>query len=139
MNPVNCVGVMGKGLALQFKRAFPGNFEAYVSACMSGDVRLGRMFTCETGSLTVPRFVVNFPTKHHWRDRSALKDIDNGLRHLVAVIKELNIRSLAVPALGCGLGGLSWREVKQSILRELGGLQDVEVTVYEPTDLTIWL
>ena len=83
VNPVNCIGAMGKGLALQFRRAYPGNYDAYVAACRAGDVRPGWMFTYETGKAEGPRLIVNFPTKRHWRDSSRIEDIEAGLRGLV--------------------------------------------------------
>ena len=131
VNPVNCVGVMGKGLALQFKRAYPGNYDAYVAACRRGAVRPGRMFTYETGR-EGPRLIVNFPTKQHWRDSSRIEDIEAGLRGLAWEVATRSIRSLALPAVGCGLGGLDWTEVRERIESTLGGLGAVRVVVYEP-------
>jgi O-acetyl-ADP-ribose deacetylase (regulator of RNase III) len=132
VNSVNCVGVMGRGVALQFKRAFPGNFKAYQIACRHGDVRPGRMLVYETGKLTNPRFIINFPTKRHWRGRSRLEDIESGLLALVQVIQERGIKSIALPPLGSGLGGLDWKLVKARIQAALSGLRDVNVTVFEP-------
>lgn len=131
VNPVNVVGVMGKGVALQFKRAFPDNFQAYSVACSRGEVQVGRMFTVET-SLMQPRLIVNFPTKRHWRSPSRLGDIAAGLADLRRVIGEYGVASVAVPALGCGNGGLEWCDVKPLIAAELGGLPGVEVAVYAP-------
>jgi O-acetyl-ADP-ribose deacetylase (regulator of RNase III) len=132
VNTVNTVGVMGKGLALQFKQAYPANFRAYESACRHGEVRLGRMFTYETGQLGKPRFVINFPTKGHWRSKSKLSDIKAGLADLRTLIRERNIRSIAVPPLGCGNGGLDWRDVRPVIMEALGDLPGVHVMVYPP-------
>ena len=132
VNPVNCVGVMGKGLALQFKRAYPGNYDAYVKACRRGEVRPGRMFTYETGKAEGPRLIVNFPTKRHWRDRSRIEDVEAGLRGLVWEIATRGIRSVALPAVGCGLGGLEWPEVRERIESTLGGLGAVRIVVYPP-------
>lgn len=115
VNTVNTQGVMGKGIALQFKKAWPEMFRAYKSACQRGEVTLGRMHVWETGQLTGPRFIINFPTKHHWRSRSRVKDIQAGLGDLVRVIDELGITSIAVPPLGCGNGGLDWAEVEPVI------------------------
>lgn len=115
VNPVNCVGKMGAGIAAQFKRAFPGNFEAYARACESGSVRPGVMFVHETGMLPNPRFIINFPTKRHWRDASRIGDIRAGLRTLVLEVKLREIQSIAIPALGCGLGGLAWADVRPCI------------------------
>jgi O-acetyl-ADP-ribose deacetylase (regulator of RNase III) len=134
VNTVNTVGIMGKGLALQFKQAYPGNFHAYESACRHGEVRLGRMFTYETGQLDKPRFVINFPTKGHWRSRSRLSDIKSGLASLREVIRERHIDSIAIPPLGCGNGGLDWSDVRPLIVEALGDLPGVRVMVYPPQE-----
>lgn len=131
VNTVNTVGVMGKGIALQFKNAFPGNYEAYRLACEEQTVRLGEMFVFETGTLGRPRWIVNFPTKQHWRARSRLQDIEAGLVALCATIREHEIESIAVPPLGCGNGGLDWADVLPSILTRLDEL-DAEVRIYPP-------
>jgi O-acetyl-ADP-ribose deacetylase (regulator of RNase III) len=132
VNPVNCVGVMGRGLALQFKRAFPRNFAAYAEACRRGQVQPGRVLVVETGQSTTPRYIANFPTKRHWKDPSRLADIDAGLVALRAEVARLGVRSIAVPPLGCGLGGLAWSEVRPRIYRALAAL-DVRVLLYEPS------
>ena len=132
VNTVNTVGVMGKGLALQFKQAYPGNFRAYQAACRRGEVQLGKMFTYETGLTGRPRFVINFPTKGHWRARSRLNDIKEGLTDLRRVIRDRKIQSVAIPPLGCGNGGLDWRDVRPLITGALGDLPDVRVMVYPP-------
>ncbi|MGH1450927.1 MAG: type II toxin-antitoxin system antitoxin DNA ADP-ribosyl glycohydrolase DarG [Pseudomonadaceae bacterium] len=132
INTVNCVGVMGRGIALQFKKAFPDNFKAYAAACKNSQVEPGRMFVFETGQLTAPRYIVNFPTKRHWRGASRMEDIDAGLKALVETIRQYQIRSIAVPPLGSGLGGLDWAEVKPRIESALEPLNDVQVIVYEP-------
>lgn len=132
VNTVNCVGVMGRGIALQFKNAYPLNFKAYEAACKRKDVEPGRMFVFETGQLTNPRFIINFPTKRHWRGKSRMEDIDSGLVALVREIRERGIRSIAIPPLGSGLGGLNWAEVRERIEEALSGLSDVDVVVYEP-------
>lgn len=132
VNTVNTVGVMGKGIALQFKRAFPENFRAYERACRNGEVRLGRMFVHETNSLHGPRFVINFPTKSHWKGSSKLVDIKNGLHSLVETIRIFGIKSIAVPPLGCGLGGLDWNDVRPLIEAALKPLSDLEVHLYAP-------
>ena len=133
VNTVNCVGVMGRGIALQFKDAFPENFKAYAEACRRQAVQPGRMFVFATGQLAPPRFIINFPTKRHWRGKSRMEDIDAGLAALVDVIHDKGIRSIAVPPLGSGLGGLDWREVKPRIEAALAPLGDVQVIVYEPS------
>lgn len=132
VNTVNCVGIMGRGVALQFKNAFPENFKAYEAACRRGDVQPGRMFVFETGQLTNPRYIINFPTKRHWRGKSRMEDIESGLVALVDEIRRRGIRSIALPPLGSGLGGLNWRDVRQRIERALAPLSEVKVTVYEP-------
>lgn len=132
VNTVNCVGIMGKGIALQFKKAFPENFEAYAAACKRGEVVPGRMFVFETGRLVPPRFIINFPTKRHWRGKSRIEDIETGLAALVEVIRLRGIHSIAVPPLGSGLGGLDWGDVRARIQAALAKLPDLRVTVYEP-------
>ena len=136
VNTVNCVGVMGRGIALQFKKAFPENFKAYAAACQRGEVVPGRMFVFETGQLTPPRYIINFPTKRHWRGKSRIEDIEAGLKDLVRVIREKNIRSIAIPPLGSGLGGLEWSMVRQRIENALQGLTNVRIIVYEPQQET---
>lgn len=132
VNPVNTVGVMGKGLALQFKKRFPENFAAYKSACKSGELRIGKNYLFEEaakdGSV---RVVVNFPTKAHWRSPSKMEYIESGLEDLVTEIAEWEIKSIAIPALGAGLGGLNWVAVKDLIEEKLGDL-DVSIFIYEP-------
>jgi O-acetyl-ADP-ribose deacetylase (regulator of RNase III) len=132
VNTVNCVGIMGRGIALQFKNAFPENFKAYEAACAQGDVQPGRMFVFETGTMTNPKYIINFPTKRHWRGKSRMEDIEAGLNALVAEIETRRIRSLAIPPLGSGLGGLHWPDVRARIEAALSGLKDVDVLVYEP-------
>jgi O-acetyl-ADP-ribose deacetylase (regulator of RNase III) len=132
VNTVNTVGVMGKGIALQFKQAYPGNFRAYEAACRRGQVELGRMFVVEAGGLGLPQWIINFPTKKHWRGKSSLGDIRSGLADLRRIIGECEIASIAIPALGCGNGGLSWSDVRPLIAEALGGLPDVRVVVYPP-------
>lgn len=132
VNTVNCVGVMGRGVALQFKNAYPANFKAYEAACKREAVQPGRMFVFETQQLTQPRFIINFPTKRHWRGKSRIEDIDAGLADLVDVIRDKGIRSIAIPPLGSGLGGLDWDDVRPRIERALAGLAHVQVLVFEP-------
>lgn len=131
VNTVNTVGVMGKGVALQFKRAYPLNFEAYRAAVDRGEVGLGRVFVHETGRVEGPRLIINFPTKRHWRAKSRLADIEAGLADLRRVLREEDVKSVALPALGCGLGGLEWAQVRPLIESALDGL-DARVVVYEP-------
>ncbi len=130
VNTVNTKGVMGKGVALQFKRAFPDNYKAYRAACEAGEVQLGRMFVTG-GRLVNPRLIVNFPTKGHWKSRSRLQDIDAGLKDLRRVVEDNDVKSLAMPPLGCGLGGLAWSDVRPMIEAALGDLP-TKVIVFEP-------
>jgi O-acetyl-ADP-ribose deacetylase (regulator of RNase III) len=135
VNTVNTVGVMGKGVALAFKRRFPDNYEFYRQACERGEVQIGRMLVFETGRLQ-PRYIINFPTKRHWRERSELVYIEQGLRDLVRKVRDLDIRSVAVPALGCGNGGLDWKEVRRLIIKAFEPLKDVKVLVFEPQSVS---
>ena len=135
VNTVNTVGVMGKGLALQFKRRFPANFDAYVAACKRGEVEIGRMLVVENDGLTGPRYIINFPTKKHWRDPSELEYVRTGLSALVEEIRTRGIRSIAVPPLGCGHGGLAWSDVEPQIERAMAELPDVRVVVFAPSDI----
>jgi O-acetyl-ADP-ribose deacetylase (regulator of RNase III) len=134
VNTVNTVGVMGKGIALQFKRAFPENFAAYERACRNGEVQPGRMLVFQSGLLDGPRYIINFPTKRHWRESSRLEDIDSGLDALIIEVKRLNIRSIAVPPLGCGNGGLDWIEVKPRIQRAFQAVPKVRILLFTPDD-----
>ena len=132
VNTVNCVGVMGRGIALQFKKKFPENFAAYKRACDADEITLGEVLVFDTGKMFNPRYIINFPTKNHWRAKSRIEDIAAGLESLVAAIKDRKIKSVAIPPLGCGLGGLEWTNVRPLILRACEELQDVQVSVFEP-------
>ena len=132
VNTVNCVGFMGRGIAAQFKRAYPANFKAYEAACKRKEVVPGRMFVFATGQLTHPRFIVNFPTKRHWRGASRIEDIEAGLAALVEEVQQRGIKSIAIPPLGCGLGGLDWNDVRPLIERAFAPLPDVRTVVFEP-------
>ena len=132
VNTVNCVGFMGKGIALQFKKAFPENFKAYERACRAEEVHPGRMFIHPTNLLVNPKFIINFPTKRHWRGKSRLGDVDAGLKALVREVEKLEIRSVAVPPLGCGLGGLKWATVRPMIEKAFAGAPNVQVLLFEP-------
>jgi len=133
VNAVNTVGVMGKGIALMFKEKFPENFRAYKVACDRGEVRVGRMFVTERRQPLGPKWIINFPTKKHWRDPSKMEWIDEGLDDLRRILTELGIRSAAVPALGAGNGGLNWTQVRPRIELALGSLPECRVIVFEPT------
>jgi O-acetyl-ADP-ribose deacetylase (regulator of RNase III) len=134
VNTVNCVGFMGRGIAAQFKRTFPENFKAYEAACKRKEVVPGKMFVFVTGQLTNPRFIINFPTKRHWRGKSRIEDIESGLAALVQEVRARSVKSIGIPPLGCGLGGLAWRDVRPRIEGAFAGLADVRIVVYEPND-----
>lgn len=133
VNTVNCVGQMGFGLALQFKQAFPANYKVYADACQRGEVVPGRMFIHDHGGIVNPRYIINFPTKRHWRGQSRLEDVADGLKALVEDVRRLGIRSIALPPLGCGLGGLDWRVVRPMIEQAFAALPDVRVLLFAPT------
>ncbi len=133
VNTVNTQGIMGKGIALQFKQAFPAMFQEYEKACKAGKVQLGKMHVYDLGGLKErPRWIVNFPTKGYWRERSRLIDIERGLGDLVSNVCSLGIRSIAVPPLGCGLGGLNWADVRPRIEAAFTNLPDVNILLFEP-------
>lgn len=132
VNTVNCVGVMGKGIALQFKRRFPANFDAYAAACKRGEVELGRMFVVPTNAVQGPKWIINFPTKGHWRAKSTMADVRAGLDDLKRVIRELDIESIALPPLGAGNGGLAWPQVETVIHESLRDLDAVRVLLFAP-------
>lgn len=132
VNTVNCEGVMGKGLALQFKQAWPAMYEAYRADAKAGRVVPGTLHVWQTGLLTPPRFILNFPTKRHWKARSRFEDIDAGLVDLVSKIEGLGIRSIAIPPLGAGNGGLDWQEVRPRVEAALAPLEGVDIWLWEP-------
>ncbi|HHJ4203746.1 TPA: macro domain-containing protein, partial [Aeromonas veronii] len=132
VNTVNTVGVMGKGIALMFKERFPANMRAYAEACKQGDVVTGKMFITQTGELLGPRWIVNFPTKQHWRNPAQMAWIQDGLQDLRAWLQAQQVSSIAIPPLGAGNGGLPWPEVKQAIETALGDL-DIDILLYEPS------
>jgi O-acetyl-ADP-ribose deacetylase (regulator of RNase III) len=132
VNAVNCVGVMGKGIALQLKQAFPENFQQYKKACDAKEVEPGRMFTFSTGKLFNPKYIINFPTKRHWREKSKIEYVQTGLKALLAEVQQLGITSIAIPALGCGNGGLDWLEVKPLIELAFVELSEVKAIAFEP-------
>src|SRR5258708_39452370 len=131
VNTVNTVGIMGKGVALQFKQAYPENFKLYERACRNRQVQLGRVFVTFTGMLQ-PRLIINFPTKEHWRAPAKIDDIRRGLVDLIRVIREEDIRSIAMPPLGCGLGGLRWEAVRPLIYEAFQAVPQVEVILFAP-------
>ncbi|MBQ3351943.1 MAG: macro domain-containing protein [Thermoguttaceae bacterium] len=132
VNTVNTVGVMGKGIALQFKKAFPDMEKEYIAACKNGSLRIGKLQVWDSGSFFNPRYIINFPTKQHWRYPSKLSYIQAGLTDLIQIIRQLGITSIAIPPLGCGLGGLDWLQVNQEIVSALGAMEDVEIQIYKP-------
>jgi O-acetyl-ADP-ribose deacetylase (regulator of RNase III) len=132
VNTVNCIGIMGRGIALQFRKAFPENYEVYRAACEREEVQPGRMLVFDRQRLINPRYIINFPTKRHWKGKSRIEDIQAGLTALVQEVQARNIRSVAVPPLGCGLGGLDWEEVRPIIEEAFRALPDVRIFLYEP-------
>ncbi len=130
VNAVNCAGVMGKGLALAFKKRFPDNFAAYKRACDAGAVAIGKMFVVERAD--APRWIINFPTKRHWRGASTLADVKSGLVDLVDQVERRGIRSIAIPALGCGLGGLRWEDVRPAIVEACERWPAVRCVLFPP-------
>jgi O-acetyl-ADP-ribose deacetylase (regulator of RNase III) len=133
VNTVNCVGVMGKGIALQFKQAFPEVFTEYEKACRREKVQPGKMQVVATKSLLNPKYIINFPTKRHWKNKSRMEDVESGLVDLTRVVKDLGLKSVAIPPLGCGNGGLRWSDVRPKIESAFEQLPEVEVHLYEPT------
>lgn len=133
VNTVNTVGVMGKGIALQFKRAFPENFKIYSKACKKGELTIGKLLVTKVNSTLGEKIIINFPTKKDWRKPSEYKYIELGLEELIKVIKTYKIKSIAIPPLGSGNGGLIWEKVKTLIVRKLENV-NIDVFVYEPTD-----
>jgi O-acetyl-ADP-ribose deacetylase (regulator of RNase III) len=127
-NTVNCVGVMGRGIALEFKRRFPRMFGDYRIKCEHGEVKPGQPYLWEDDATQI----LNFPTKRHWRDNSLLQDIEDGLKYLAATYEQMGIQSIAMPPLGCGNGGLNWTVVQPLIVKHLGPPPDLDVYVYEP-------
>ena len=133
VNTVNTVGVMGKGVALMFKEAFPENFKAYLAACKAKEVQLGEMFVTKRDGFLGPKWIVNFPTKAHWRYPSQMAWIENGLDDLKRFIVSEGVKSIALPPLGAGNGGLEWSDVQHVIVEKLSDLTDVEILVFVPT------
>ncbi|KKM95835.1 hypothetical protein LCGC14_1184050, partial [marine sediment metagenome] len=126
VNPVNCEGVMGKGLALHMKKQFNLNFKFYEQACKSGELNIGTVLVSATRlERPHPKYIINFPTKSTWKKPSELVYITKGLKALEQTIERLNIKSIAIPALGCGLGGLNWNHVLPKIEETFSRLPDV--------------
>ena len=133
INTVNTVGVMGKGIALMFKERFPKNMKEYAAACKEKQVETGTMFITDTGEMMGPKWIVNFPTKRHWRAKSQMEWVIDGLDDLRRFIVDKQVRSIAIPPLGAGNGGLNWQDVKPHIEAALADLEGVDILVYEPT------
>jgi O-acetyl-ADP-ribose deacetylase (regulator of RNase III) len=132
VNPVNCVGVMGKGLALQFKQRYRDNYLAYARACGAGEVRPGKLYVYKRSTDQLPYYIINFPTKDHWFTPSKVEYIEQGLQDLVRVLRDYSIESVAIPGLGSGLGGLDWDTVYSCIESILSPLKDVRIIVIPP-------
>lgn len=132
VNTVNCVGVMGKGIALQFKQRWPSNFKEYEAASKRKEIKIGKMFIYDLGEWEKPQYIINFPTKVHWRGDSKLEYIKDGLRDLVKQVKRLGIESISLPPLGCGNGGLDWDDVRELIFAAFKDYPDIDVHLYEP-------
>ncbi|MDM7461274.1 MAG: macro domain-containing protein [bacterium] len=136
VNTVNTQGVMGKGLAYEFKKRFPQNHRFYEEACKNGQMRIGKVLVFPTEQLT-PQYIFNFPTKQHWRSKSKLEYIRDGLQDLAQAVRQYGVRSIAIPPLGCGQGGLRWDEVRALIEETFAQMPDVEVQLYEPSAPTV--
>ena len=132
VNTVNCVGIMGRGIALQFRKEFPENYKVYKAVCDRRELQPGKMLVFDLNRLENPRFIINFPTKRHWRSKSRIEDIQSGLVALIEEVGKRKIKSIALPPLGCGLGGLDWNKVRPLIEQAFKDLPDVCVLVYEP-------
>jgi len=132
VNTVNTVGVMGKGIALQFKQAYPENFKQYQKAYRKGELQSGKILVVPTRQIVNPKYIFNFPTKRHWRDKARMEDIKLGLEDLVNLVQKLQIQSIAIPPLGCGLGGLNWTDVKPLIENAAAYIPNVQVNIFEP-------
>lgn len=132
VNTVNCVGTMGKGIALQFKKAWPENNTAYEKSCRQGKLQPGKLLVFSTDMMMNPRYIINFPTKKHWRGKSRYEFIEQGLETLIEEVRSHHIHSIAIPPLGCGLGGLEWNRIRNMIERHFSSLSEVKVLVFEP-------
>lgn len=132
VNTVNCIGVMGRGIALQFSKAFPENSKVYKSACDKKQLHPGMMLVCGLNRFENPQYVINFPTKRHWKGKSRIEDIESGLKVLIEEVRKRDIHSIAIPPLGCGLGGLNWEQVRPMIENAFESLPNMNVLLYEP-------
>lgn len=131
VNPVNCEGIMGKGLAYQVRNMYPKTYREYKIACKEERLQIGKMHWTKENN----KIIINFPTKNKWREKSRISYITEGLVSLRYLVKELNITSIAVPPLGCGLGGLNWSQVSQILTNFLEPISDnVTIYIYQPLD-----
>lgn len=140
VNTVNCVGVMGKGVALEFKRRWPDNFKAYKRLCGDKTLSPGKMFVFDNNDFLTQdkhRYLINFPTKQHWRSRSKIEYVKDGLIDFIEQVREFDIKSVAVPPLGCGNGGLEWADVRPLIEEAASQLPDVRFVVFGPAEQTV--
>ena len=134
VNTVNTVGVMGKGIALQFKERFPMNFKIYADACKKGNMKIGKMLVVKENTLNGEKIIINFPTKTEWFQKSQYAYIEEGLKDLARVIDEYKIQSIAIPPLGCGNGGLKWDKVKSLMDKYLSHLSNISINIFEPNE-----
>jgi O-acetyl-ADP-ribose deacetylase (regulator of RNase III) len=134
VNTVNTVGVMGKGIALQFKERFPKNFKIYAAACKNNEAAIGKMLVVKETVIGGEKIIVNFPTKTDWKSNSKYSYIEEGLKDLVKIIEKYTIKSIAIPPLGCGNGGLEWDKVKELMEQYLNGLSNIDIVIYQPND-----
>jgi len=132
VNTVNTVGIMGKGIALQFKKEFPLNYKLYFDACKKSEVKIGKLFVVKDSNYTGVKFIINFPTKKHWRSPSQYEYIEKGLDDLILILEKYNISSIAIPPLGAGNGGLKWGKVKEILVDKLSHL-NIDIYIYEPS------
>lgn len=137
VNTVNTVGIMGKGIALEIKEKYPQNYQLYKKACDRNEVVIGKMFTTFTNTLENPKYIINFPTKKHWRFPSEISYIKEGLEDLKNVILSLKIKSIAIPPLGCGNGKLDWNIIKPIIVNSLKNIPDLDIFIYEPLNISL--
>ena len=128
VNPVNCVGVMGAGLAAQFRKRYPRMFWDYQKVCSLGLLKPGLIHSYRENN----KLIINFPTKDHWKDKSLIQYIDSGLETLIGYVQRNKVDSIAIPPLGCGLGGLDWKVVKPKIENAANKI-NIRVVIYEPT------
>jgi O-acetyl-ADP-ribose deacetylase (regulator of RNase III) len=133
VNTINTVGIMGKGIAFQFREIFPENYKLYRKAVQAKEIKIGKVFVTQIQTLHGERYIINFPTKTNWKYPSKLEYISQGLDDLKRVIQQLSIKSIALPPLGCGNGGLDWNIVKHEIENRLSDL-NIEIIIYQPNE-----